>query len=161
MNRSGICLAALALSGYVGGQAYANEYYTPITTAGSEVPVNISTVNATLAVKHSRVVHGLIISNSDVEAVTVTVSKLTDTTTTKTTGSGKTATTTTTTSASAAVTQAVIIVPASSTQVIHLPAGLPFSRSASNVADEMEVELTTTSSTPNVNLTIDYEDVAN
>ncbi|MDD4914215.1 MAG: hypothetical protein PHW13_04150 [Methylococcales bacterium] len=158
MNESRVGFLAMLLSGCLCGQAMAEEYHVSYNAAGTAT-VNISTVNSVLAVNHNRVVHGLIITNNDAAPVTVTFSKLTNTVTTKTTGTGKNATSTSSTSSTTPVTEAVIIVPANSTQVIGLQSGLHFLRSKNNVADEMDVELTTTSGSPSVDLTIDYQDV--
>jgi len=153
-------LAVFMLSTSICGQALANEYFFNISTAGTAEAVNLGAANTALLPGSERVVHGLVITNSDTTApVTVSFFKVTDTTTTTTTGTGKNAKTTSTTAASSPVLESIVVVAANSTTVIPLQAGLPFVRTSSNVVDDLLVELTTTSKQPNVHLTIDYQDV--
>lgn len=146
MNKLKTSIAALLLGSCLSGQALADEYYVNYTASGIQT-LNISTVNTALAVSHNRVVHGLVLTNSDATPVTVTVLKVTSST-----AAGKATST-------APVTEIVVIVPANSTHVVQLPSGLVFSRTKTSI-DEMDVELTTTSSAPNVSLTVDFQDIA-
>ena len=143
MNKLKTSIAVLVLGSC---QALADEYYVNYTASGTQ-SLNISTVNTALAVSYHRVVHGLVITNSDAALVTVTILK-----TTSSTSAGKG-------TSLAPLTELVVIVPANSTQVVQLPSGLVFSRTKTSI-DEMDVELTTTSSTPNVSLTVDFQDIA-
>jgi len=154
MNSLKTALLTLTLSGFMSGSVMADEYYINLNTAAKEIPVNISTVNTPQLLNYNRTVHGFIITNADTTPVTVIFSKVTYTTTT--TGTGKNITTKTTTSTP--VTLSMVIVPANSTQVIPLQAGEAFLKSKTTVVDDLEVLLTTTSSTPNVDLTIDFQD---
>ena len=164
-------LLAVLLSGLVVAQVEANEFFININTTTAE-PVNltysttaasntspITAVNYGTALNYNRVVHGLILSNADTTAVTVTFSKITTSVTTIPKGKTTPQTYTVNTNPTSAVEQTVIIVPASSTVIVPFQAGLPLKRSAANTVEDLEVQLTTTG-TPNVNITIDYQDSA-
>jgi hypothetical protein len=132
-------LIALALACAFSQPAAADEYYRQITTAGAQTLLNITGANTPLIVGHKRVVHALIITNIDTNPVTVTLSK-------------------TTAKSAAAATQGILIVPAGSTQAWQLPSGISLNKTKT-AADDLEIELTTSSSAPAVDLTIDYLDI--
>lgn len=134
-------LAALGMmASLIGGQAVADEYHLNLTSLGKATAVGIGNVNTPLAAKHSRVVHGLVITNNGGSAVTATFLKL---------PAGSTA----------AVTQSVVIVPQNSSQVVTLQSGMPFLHTQHSGMDDLEVELTSSGSAANVDLTLDYQDV--
>lgn len=173
MNRIKANLAAVILTGVAISTANADEFFTNINSSGSDVPVNftysttktpnantISAVNYLPVLNHKRVVHGLIVTNSDSTAVTVTFSKTSNTFTAVTTGTGAAKKTTYTPSATTGIIQSIIIVPANTTLVVPLQAGMSFLRSKANVVEDLLVALDTTGSA-NVNLTLDFQDIAN
>ena len=148
MNRLTTGMAALILNAGLFGQAAADEYYLHLdsTAVGTPKTINISTINTTQAVNHKRVVHDLIVTNADtVDPVTVTFFKITNTSASQ---------------SSTPQTISVIIVPANSTKIIPMQSGLSFLKKSASAMDQMQVELTTPSTSPSVSLTLDYQDLA-
>ncbi|MGD0959802.1 MAG: hypothetical protein ABSB19_08350 [Methylomonas sp.] len=144
MNKFKSLTAAIVFATGVmaGGQASAAEYYTQVTTTA---PTPIDLINdkneATLGNGQSRIVHAVIITNTDSSPVKVTLTK------SVAVASGDTL-----------VTKAVAIVPASSTHEISFPSGLYLYKTNAKVYDDIQVELSTTSSTPSADFTFDFKD---
>ena len=134
---------ALLLSGAAFETAVADEYYTSINTANVQKSLGITAVNTALPVGKTRTAHAFIITNTDTTPVTVTFTKLAETAKVPT---------------GVAETQSTIIVAATKTEVIPFPSGIVFAKTKATIADDLQVELTTTSTTPNIDLTVDYKD---
>jgi hypothetical protein len=132
----------LASSAIISAPATAAEYYTRVTVPG---PTPIDLINpqneGTLPVGKDRVVHALIITNTDSTPVQVTLSKSQETGSTQ-----------------SIVTKNVSIVHPNSTITIPFSSGLYLHKTSATVYDDLLVELNTTSKKPVVDLTVDYED---
>jgi len=125
-------------------QASAAEYYQQVDTTGTTV-INVPAGNPgdlPLPVGHNRVLHEIVATNTDATPVTLTFVKITS-------------------NAQGQVSHIknVVIVPAFATVSVPFPSGLYLLKTSTSLADELEVQLTTTSTTPNVGLTIDYLDI--
>jgi len=123
-------------------QASASEFYKQITSAGPTLLNIISPSNSTApAIGKYRIVHAFVATNTDSLPVTVTITKLD----VATTGDNL-------------VTKTVFIVPANSTHEISLPSGIGLLRTSATLYDNLEIELSTTSSSPVLDLTVDFKD---
>ncbi len=144
MNKVKFLSAAIvfATGMMAGGQASAAEYYEQVSSTAA-TPIDLINLKneATLGNGQDRVVHALIITNTDTTPVKVTLNKIVAT------ASGDTI-----------VTKNVSIVPASATHEISFPSGLYLHKTNATVYDDLQVELSTTSKTPSVDFTFDFKD---